>query len=126
MAFGALDKTKLKEIPFLVLVCADVVDRGLCNLPEGCLGGVERGAATEGPVERLVAPVGPKTNEILMTIFWLKIGAAAIKALCAALILCWKEGNDLAEQWRSGEPIRRTKLGSATLTSSSQEPRRSR
>jgi hypothetical protein len=34
-----------------------------------------------------------------MTIFWLKIGAAAIKAVCAALLLCWKEGNDLAEQW---------------------------
>jgi hypothetical protein len=34
-----------------------------------------------------------------MTIFWLKIGAAEIKAVCAALLLCWKEGDDLAEQW---------------------------
>jgi hypothetical protein len=34
-----------------------------------------------------------------MAIFWLKIGAAALKAVCAALLLYWKESSDLGKQW---------------------------
>jgi hypothetical protein len=101
MAFGALDKTKLKKFLCRFSVVPMLLVEGFATSGKVAWEGWNAGAATEGPVERLVAPVGPKTNELLMTIFWLKIGAAAaaIKAVCAALLLCWKEGNDLAEQW---------------------------
>jgi hypothetical protein len=87
MAFGALDKTKLKKFLCWFSFVPMLLVEGFATSGKVAWEGWNAGAATEGPVERLVAPVGPKTNELLMTIFWLKIGAAAIKAVCAALLL---------------------------------------
>jgi hypothetical protein len=47
----------------------------------------------------LAEPVAANKKELVMAIFWLKIGAATIKAVCAALLLCWKEGSDIGEHW---------------------------
>jgi hypothetical protein len=44
-------------------------------------------------------PLFPKKQQLLMAIFWLNVWAAALKAVCAALLLYWKESSDLGMQW---------------------------
>jgi hypothetical protein len=62
MAFGALDKTKVKKFLCWFSFVPMLLVEGFATSGKVAWEGWN---ATEGPVERLVAPVGPKTNELL-------------------------------------------------------------
>jgi hypothetical protein len=61
MAFGALDKTKVKKFLCWFSFVPMLLVEGFATSGKVAWEGWN---ATEGPVERLVAPVGPKTNEL--------------------------------------------------------------
>jgi hypothetical protein len=65
MAFGALDKTKVKKFLCWFSFVPMLLVEGFATSGKVAWEGWNAGAATEGPVERLVTPVGPKKNKLL-------------------------------------------------------------
>jgi hypothetical protein len=99
LGLGAFDRPEFKKFLCWFSFVPMLIVKGFAISGKVAWEAWDTGAAPEGPVERLVAPLSAKKNELLMIIFWLKLGAAAIKAVSAVMLLCWKEGDDLAEQW---------------------------